>query len=42
MVVYQIKYGGNIGELYITGKLSKEDKRRLKDDKRKTRDSKSD
>lgn len=30
MVIYQAKYGGEYGELYISGKLTKEDKARLK------------
>jgi hypothetical protein len=35
MCIYQYKYGGNIGELYIEGKLTKEDKERLRNDYRK-------
>ncbi len=30
MCIYQLRYGGNTGELYITGRLTKEDKDRLK------------
>jgi hypothetical protein len=30
MLIYQIKYGGNYGELYYYGKLTKEEKLRLK------------
>lgn len=35
MIYYQIRFGGNTGDLYITGRLSKEDKRRLKENVRK-------
>jgi hypothetical protein len=30
MFIYQAKYGGDYGDLYISGKLTKEDKIRLK------------